>query len=445
MSVEGNRIAYHLSPELSQLRASGDFWIRYPETVELTRMPDEITLLPVAYFFAPLAWAFDRHFTLPALDERALHSFTAIRSYYRKVYPGLSWNGEVGALRTAIVEPAPSPDFEAAALFTGGVDSTYTALASKKSLLLINVWEARTHRSSPNSPYRSWIEQAATLAQQLGHRLAAAETNAWLVLDRNRVRQDLSGRHHFHNWWADVHFGMVLAGLTAPILYHHGIRRLLIAGGSMGERIALEGLALDGPAPADGTAATPYVDNEITLGPARAEHDVGGTRQAKIDHIVSHPAFESGPGWPLRVCLIAPYDSVANCGNCEKCLRTIGSIVVAGGDPRRFGFPDFDSRTLGTIQHRFERRRMPFSRTRALNWQGSQAAARERLSSRRSSTAEVSYLRWLSGFDFDAYLAVAPRRRPLGVLRRLTRVPLLPSLYLRTRMILARLSVRSGR
>jgi hypothetical protein len=333
VSIEGNLISYRLAPQLRSIHASGPLWVRYPPDVDLAAIPEEIRLLPAAYFFAPLAWAFDRHFSLPLLEKRAAAALDEIRGYFRRVYPGLSWSGSIRGERTTSAPGSMRGDFDAAALFTGGVDSTYTVLSrGAERLLLLNVWESRTGSRSPNRSYQEWLAEAGSVMAQLGHQLVSVQTNGWQVMDRERVARELSSRQRIFNWWADVHFGMALAGTVAPVLHRHGITQMYIAGGSVAERTQAEGLAPDDAIPEYASAASPHVDNRIVLGAAQVEHHAPATRQQKLDAIVADERLPSAGPLVLRVCLLAPYDSAVNCGACEKCLRTISGIVVAGGD-----------------------------------------------------------------------------------------------------------------
>jgi hypothetical protein len=443
--VEGSLITYKLPAHLESVHASGVLWVRYPPEVDLQALPEEIRLLPAAYFFAPLAWAFDRHYSLAVLEERAIGAFEAIRGYFSRVYPGLAWSGSISGTRISRAAASDRNAFDAAALFTAGVDSTYTMLSrGAQRLLLVNVWESRTGSDRPNSSYMGWLAEAGAVVRPLGHELASVQTNAWQVIDRERIARELSARQRIFNWWSDVHFGMTLAGLASPLLHHHGISQLYIAGGSAAERTEAAGLSRGDQVPEYAAAASPHVDNSIVLGATRVEHDASATRQQKLEVIVSDSRLKAAGPFSLRVCLLAPYDAAENCGSCEKCLRTISEIITAGGDPRRLGFPDYGPRTLAAIRRRFEQKKMPLNPARAIIWQGSQSAARTQVE-HAGDGATREYLEWLAGFDFEAYARHHSRRRPIGLLRRLGRLPVVPSLYLRLRVAIARLRARYGR
>lgn len=193
------------------------------------------------------------------------------------------------------------------------------------------------------------------------------------------------------NWWSDVQFAMAFTGLTAPVLYQHGIPLLHIAS-SYSE--SYQG----------GHGSLRRLDNLISLGHAAVHHDGAEvTRQEKLQQIVRSP----GSPMQLRVCHANRRYPGRNCGNCPKCLRTIVGLVVAGADPAVHGFPQVTPETISDLPMRFAAGDIPFSQTELLMWHDIQGQI-------PAATQQDPFLAWLQGMDFERYLRTQKPR----VLRR---------------------------
>ncbi len=150
-----------------------------------------------------------------------------IRAVVRDMYPSLPWQGRIEA-RSIAASPAPTPSrFDRAALFSGGLDSTYSATRhSGAGLLLIGVWGA----DIPLSDKRRW-----TQVEEDNRQFAAVHAGG-LAVARSNFRSINSPQlntltSEIGNWWSDVQFAMALSGLTAPILHYYGIPILHIPSG----------------------------------------------------------------------------------------------------------------------------------------------------------------------------------------------------------------------
>ena len=84
----------------------------------------------------------------------------------------------------------------------------------------------------------------------------------------------------------------------------------------------------------------PFVDSELKMGATECFHDgFSFSRIKKIQNIVNY-VEKSKTSFPLKVCF-NPRNG-ENCCKCEKCLRTMAMIKIAGGDVNKLGFdPDY--------------------------------------------------------------------------------------------------------
>ena len=129
---------------------------------------------------------------------------------------------------------------------------------------------------------------------------------------------------------------------------------------------------------------------------AAVEHDSFDlSRQQKIERLVGWQK-ETGEQLTLRVCLTFVTREGGNCGRCEKCLRTMVGLVLAGADPTAFGFPDYRPAILDTIPGLFAARRIRLEGM-GFMWRDLQDHAR------KSVVLDGAFWSWLREFDFATY------------------------------------------
>ena len=207
-----------------------DFEISYDPPLDLAALPEQVRLLPFLWQVAPIVWAADLAFEVELLDPRVANSFEAVRTRLRAMYPSIGWNGEIRA-RALVAPPDPPPSaLTKAALFSGGVDSTWTAIKHRgDDLLLITIWG--THVAPRDR--KSWAKVAAK-----NEAFAAAHAGGFARVKANLKELNYLQLRTFSpeisHWWTLVQHAMAYTGVTAPILYRHGIDTLLIAVGFHG-------------------------------------------------------------------------------------------------------------------------------------------------------------------------------------------------------------------
>ena len=404
VDIQGSRMRVRASSALRPY-LDGDFEVSYSDDVDLRAVPEQIRLLPFIWNVAAIVWATDMELTVDTLDERVVRSFDEVRDVLRKFYPSLAWRGAIRA-ETVVRTPDPAPtQFTEAARFSGGVDSTFTALRhSGKHLLLITIWGTNVRLSDK----RGWAAFEAAnqrSADDYAGGLAVIRSNIRSV-DYLRLRA-LSPE--ISSWWVQVQHGMAYSGVTAPLLYRHGITRLHVASG------ATEGYT-------GRQAATPELDDPMSLGTAHVHHDgYEVSRQDKIRSIVNHVREHDVPAPHLRVCTNNLRKGSANCGWCEKCVRTTVAVFVEGGNPVEYGFPQFGPQWQDELKQKLARYRWKFRPYQVYAWRVVQSNIQP------ASENEPSFLTWLRDFDFEEYAASAPIRR-ISRRRRIalgTRVPAL--------------------
>ena len=366
-----------------------DFGVGYDPAIDLAAIPEQIRLLPFLWQVAPIVWATDQELEVDVLDPRVSESFDAVRNELRAMYPSLGWRGEIKA-RSLTPSPPPQPSqLTEAALFSGGVDSTWTALKhSGKNLLLITIWG--THVAL--SDQRSWskvVAKNSAFAEAHAGAFATIKSN---LKDLNYLRLR-SISDEVPHWWTLVQHGMSYTGVTAPLLYKHGIGTLHVG-------------ASYSPGFSTPWGSDPRIDDLISLGHARVHHDSYEVeRQDKVQRIVAHFQKTGAPPAELRVCVDAIKSHGGNCERCQKCLRAQLGVFLVGGDPVEYGFPGFRQSLLDEVPGMFERFKYRFGEGQVYLWTD--------LKNHVPPEAEDAHpiWAWIRNFDFQRYMDEQPERR----------------------------------
>lgn len=405
----GSKIEVEAAPELTSRFVSAPFFAEYDDSVDLGALPETITLVPFLLNIAPVVWVSRKRYEVAALDAGLAASFEQLREVFRRAYPELAWDGEIVAGELVAAE---APDGSGAAgLFSGGVDSVYSALAADpQPSPLITVWGADINLSNETGG-RAILSQAQAFAASHGRESVSVRSNLRQFLNGaqlNYVARSIPG------WWAFVQHGMGLLGLTAPILASRGLSRIVIA--------ATHTEDFDTP-----WGSSPQIDTLVSWGGVQAgHHGHDASRQEKL-RFISRLGGADPPDWPqLRACYAHPDGSGGNCGRCEKCLRTATGLLIEGREPTDYGFPLPAEAVADEVRSAFGSARLEFEDNQLFMWQDIQKRARERSRAGDASGGGVeAFVDWLIAVDFEDYRRHASQHGRLGLAARrmLARVP----------------------
>jgi len=215
---------------------------------------------------------------------------------------------EAGSLAADQPSPARSASF-----FSGGVDSFYTYLKHKadpdeadriSSFILVNGFDIDRRNT------RLWDRALANI------RSVAAAENVGLTV----VRSNIQGLVEPILLWDFSHGGCLAA---AGLFLRGGFRQIYIPSThSAAEQIPWgSNLALDANWSTEGT---------------RFVHD--GTEATRLEKVISQVGRSPLALKHLRVCF-ANENGAYNCGRCDKCLRTMVNLYIAGTLERSATFP----------------------------------------------------------------------------------------------------------
>lgn len=233
----------------------------------------------------------------PPISARMVDALPRIQSIFSGWYPEL--HCFEANIPTRIVE---QPDRRGVGcFFSGGVDSFYSILShldEVDTLIFAHGFDVPL----ANTALRHRVSTALrAAANALGKRLIEVETNAREFLD------------HYGNWGKHTH-GSALASVAHVLAPH--IRKIFVPSSASGKRddnLAWGSHSVLDPLWSSEAVEIVYDDDTVTR--------FNKVRKiAKSDVALAH----------LRVCW-ENRDNAYNCGRCEKCLRTMMMLRLAGG------------------------------------------------------------------------------------------------------------------
>jgi hypothetical protein len=362
LTVSEGRLSITPGPPL-RARLTADPWVDYPPTVDLAAVPRSVLLQTAIHLLAPVVWLHDLAVTVTGADTSVVEALPLLRAEIHRMYPMLSWAGTIRVVDPVPVAPLPLPRGDrgrpTGLMLSGGVDSIASAVRHPDGSLL--TMTIALDDEADRGPER-WARTAAgtaAFAAAHGHEHRLIASNA-----RSMVPASIGkGLGAFRYWWPEVAHGMSLAAMAAPALWSAGAERLLIASSHVPGYDARWG-------------SSAKLDPLIGLGPIVVQNDAyDADRLDKVARIVE----AAGPAGSvqLRVCNKAVPDDRLNCGVCEKCLRTQAGLVLSGGDPARFGFPDPAACALALSPAEWDACAGKATRSTIYNWLTMGRAARE--------------------------------------------------------------------
>ena len=409
VDVAGPRLRIRAGRAFADAFLRDDLWAEY-EGISLEQVPRWVLELPFLLNVAPVVWLSGRRFTVPELDEELASSLGRVRAAFQRLYPHLSWSGEIRAERLVGHDLEGAPHDPVTILFTAGIDSTHSSVRNAdRRQLLVSVWG--TGIALDNTAGWAQVRRMCLAhAERTGNEAAFVRSNVRSFLEPARIMALSPGIPH---WWTRVAFGLGYTGLAAPAMAAKGSRRLVVS--------ASHTHTSDEP-----YGSHPDTDGQLRWGGAEVSHEgFELTRHDKVREIVAH--VRSGGVRPmLRPCYSYKYGSGENCGRCEKCLRTSTALLVEGEDPRGYGIPVDPAKLSRVIDGQMRRFTLILAQAnRVFHWTDMQRHARrvlqEGMPRKLGDGTDVRpFLRWLVSRDFPRY---ARRWRIIGAMRtRISRV-----------------------
>jgi hypothetical protein len=314
---DGKKIAYsyNLNPQIkSYFNINKPFYVLYDQDVSNT--PLSLAVIPFLANIMPIAWfvGFDVH--VDELDETFINSLNILKEQFVKYHPNNTIKGELHVKK--IIKNEFNGN-NTSLLFSGGLDSfdSLTRHYHKKPYLIsIHGADVAIDDKVRWNEFKKFNAEEKILDQS---RLFYLESN---LREFYTYKVDLLVEHL--GWWGMVQHGMALLGVLAPLTHKYNITDINIAASATNEISYSWG-------------SSPYIDENMKWANAKVNHDGYQFRRTEKTQNVVNFVNKTGYNFKLRVCF-ADERTGYNCNKCHKCQRTALSLILAGANPKDYGF-----------------------------------------------------------------------------------------------------------
>jgi hypothetical protein len=306
------------------------FWYEYSSSILNT--PKSIAVIPFLCNILPIAWICDAEINLEEVDKTFYDSIEQFKVGYIQMYKNINFKGHLYFKK--IIDNFYDYKKTSATLFSGGVDAFSTLISNfNEKPDLITIWGADIHINNEKG-WNNTINQIEKTSKDFGLKTIYIKSNFRLIINESRLDQLV--KKSGDGWWHGFQHGIGLIGHSAPYAYKENIQKIYIASSFT---VLDKGIVT--------CASDPSIDNFLKFGSTNVSHDgYEYTRQKKVENICEFSRNENKKLF-LRVCFKT--STGENCCRCEKCYRTMFSILAEGGEPNDFGF-QYESRNLGIIK-----------------------------------------------------------------------------------------------
>ncbi|MFS0592035.1 peptidase [Cytobacillus horneckiae] len=285
----------------------------------LKTIPESMLVIPFVANLAPLAWLTDSTIYIDQIDHSFYYCLPIIKKAYQDMYPNVQLKGNIIAKQ--IVENTYEYQYEAAQLFSGGLDALATFISIKdKQPILVTEYAWHNNEIRKSNEWEADKNHVTSFANS--HRLENifVQSNFGTFLNASEIDR-IYKRKLGDSWWHGLHHGLAIISAAIPVAYIMKVKCIYIASSFF------EGYKAK-------CASDPTIDNEIKFASGNVNHHgYDMNRQEKIEAVVKY-CKQNREKINIRVC----FRNEENCCNCEKCVRTIVGIIAEGEDPLDYGF-----------------------------------------------------------------------------------------------------------
>jgi len=303
--------------------------------------------IPMLTTLLPLAWLTGSDISVGELDATFMKSIHRLQQVFSKMYPEVPFTTEINAKKLVENEFEVDPSGRTALLFSGGVDSTFSAITNiglKPKLIII--WGISGY---PYPKHHEYWENVMSTYLEFSRRhhlpLHLIRTNALEVLHSRRIEHDFHKELFDGPLWLRLQYALLTLPLTTPLSIDR-FDRLLIAAARHPTYDFLKN-----------PEAMEPIAREIKWANLQIQLDGFIPRVDKIAGAIRQ--YLEVNRHKLRVCqrhrLIER--GKLNCCSCEKCYRTIISLILSRMNPNECGF-EIHRSTFNKMRSFFEEKKM---------------------------------------------------------------------------------------
>lgn len=374
------RVHFKCNGELRKFFKENVLFVKYDTSIE--DVPESFLVIPFLAIVCPVAWACRADVYVETIDEEFLHALEVVKRTFQKFYPEVGFGGNIHA--DNIIMPDVGVRSKSMMLFSGGVDSIITYIRHRDEKPVLVVINGADVELTNREAWNTVVKTSQEFADKAGTKLRTIESNFRSVLHELMLADYYDKKLHTY-WFGGVLHGLAFLGLCAPLTYIDKIGKLYLASTYTKEF----------PEP---WGSHPDIDNNVKWTGTTVSHDgYELSRQEKLNGIADY-VRATGHKFVIRVCWGT--DKNANCSVCEKCLRTILGLELAGINPNEYGY-DVNANTFPTMKKKIEQSQMYSRDGEKFMWEDIQRHARSDQDLPHSEAKKL--INWLATVDIDAH------------------------------------------
>lgn len=310
-------IIYEYGTKLNDYFLEKKFFVKYSESIE--DIPEGILIIPFIGNIIPVIWLTDSILIIDEIDKNYYECLEKVKKSYAKMYKEVEFLGELKVNK--IEDYGYIPQNRVCQLFSGGVDSVATYVSIKNyNPELITIWGADIGINN-NKAWKKVEISVKEFGKNENKKNIIIKSNFRRILNEKNLNISFQKKIK-DNWWHGIQHGIALLSLVIPYAYKNRMSTIYIPSSYSDINIRC--------------ASHPTIDEKIKYGGKVIHEGFKYTRQEKLKLIANYLNETNDKNMKLRVC----WEGVkgTNCSQCEKCLRTIVGLFIAGIDPNKVGF-----------------------------------------------------------------------------------------------------------
>lgn len=303
---------------------SNKYKMTYSKSVE--GVPESILNIPFLGNILPLSWICNAKVVVDTVDQKFVNYLKYVKNSYidmnKKEYFGGSLVYNTKENNHNLIQKEKS-----LLLYSGGVDATNSLIdLLELKPAIFTIWGTDIFFSkNDTNAWKVVTSENEQKARDFDLEYISCKSEFRLAIDTiNRKSWINNAIHSTDNYWHIYQHGIALITHTAPLAYKYNYRQINIAS-SYSSKNKIECCA-----------SLPQIDENIRFSSSFVHHNTfGDSRSDKIMKIIDY-SEETGYRFKLRVC----WETITgnNCCLCEKCVRTLFTIILLNRDPKDYGF-----------------------------------------------------------------------------------------------------------
>lgn len=320
ISIEDNIIRYRfdVSDEMKCYFHETELFIDYGESI--SSVPISVLTIPFVSIFSPLSWLFNLSLWVDEIDETYYYSLRQLKVSYQEAHYNYQFKGRF--IPSIIISNEISVSENGVLLFGGGVDCHSSFLRNKdriNEIVNINGW--LHSKDEEDAVDLADINMTREYGKMMKIRSKHIRSNFASLLNIKGIDKVIQPNVNVGFWYGFLH-SMAFIGVAIPLAFLRQSSSIFIASSNTKgqNNVCASDITTD--------SLHRFCRNGRTI------HDgYELNRQDKIKIIVDYKRIIASH-YPLHVCSFNDH----NCCECEKCFRTITSLIAENEDPKDYGF-----------------------------------------------------------------------------------------------------------